>query len=151
MFSLNSLNSVTKIFVVTVKGFEPATSCVRDDNATTEPARHMWETGSPNWLFHASVTYLIHWMHRISIPFRENSIVSLWRNALSVSSAINMSHTDHSFIHASPWRNIKWFGHLRFFKSFWFQWKSMKCQRFSPQNNLNDTTQFREDLMEIYI
>ena len=22
---------------------------------------------------------------------------------------------------------------------------------FSPQNNLNDTTQFREDLMEIYI
>ena len=27
----------------------------------------------------------------------------------------------------------------------------MKCQRFSPQNNLNDATQLREDLMEIYI
>ena len=28
---------------------------------------------------------------------------------------------------------------------------SMRYQFFSPQNNLNDTTQFREDLMEIYI
>ena len=27
----------------------------------------------------------------------------------------------------------------------------MKCQSFYPQNNLNDTTQFREDLMEIYM
>ena len=31
MFSLNSSNSVTKIFV-TVKGLEPATSCVRDQD-----------------------------------------------------------------------------------------------------------------------
>ena len=29
----------------------------------------------------------------------------------------------------------QWLWHLRFVKSFWFQWKSMKCQRFSPQNN----------------
>ena len=36
-----SLNSVTKIFVITVKGLEPATSCVRDQEATTVPARHM--------------------------------------------------------------------------------------------------------------
>ena len=28
--SLNTPNSVTKIFVITVKGLEPATSCVRD-------------------------------------------------------------------------------------------------------------------------
>ena len=48
-FFLNSLNPVTKIFVITVKGFEPATSYVRDQNATTVPARHMWETGSLNW------------------------------------------------------------------------------------------------------
>ena len=37
-FFLNvSLNSAKeqKIFVVTVKGLEPATSCVRDQNATT--------------------------------------------------------------------------------------------------------------------
>ena len=41
MFSLNSLNSMTKIFVITVKGFEPTTSSVRDQDATTAPARHM--------------------------------------------------------------------------------------------------------------
>ena len=29
-----------------LKGFEPATSCVRDQNDTTAPARHMCETGS---------------------------------------------------------------------------------------------------------
>ena len=38
MFSLSSLNSVTKIFVITVKGFEPAASCVRDQDAITVPA-----------------------------------------------------------------------------------------------------------------
>ena len=27
----------------------PATFCVRDQDATTVPARHMWETGSLNW------------------------------------------------------------------------------------------------------
>ena len=35
------MNSVTKIFVITVKGFEPVTSCVRDQDATTVPERHM--------------------------------------------------------------------------------------------------------------
>ena len=40
-FSLNSLNSETKIFVITVKVLKPATSCVRDQDATTVPARHM--------------------------------------------------------------------------------------------------------------
>ena len=39
--SLNSVNSVTKIFVITVKGLEPATSCVRDQDATSVPVRHM--------------------------------------------------------------------------------------------------------------
>ena len=41
MFSLNSLNSVTKIFVIAVKGLEPATSCARDQDATTVPVRHI--------------------------------------------------------------------------------------------------------------
>ena len=41
MFSLNSLNSVAKIFVITVKELEPTTSCVRDQDATTASARHM--------------------------------------------------------------------------------------------------------------
>ena len=27
----------------------------------------------------------------------------------------------------------------------------MKCQSFSPENNLNNTTQFSENIMEIYI
>ena len=41
-FFLNvSLNSVTKIFVITVKGLEPATTCVRDQDAATAAARHM--------------------------------------------------------------------------------------------------------------
>ena len=44
-----TLNSVTKIFVIMVKGFKPATSCARDQDATTAPARHRWETGSLNW------------------------------------------------------------------------------------------------------
>ena len=32
-----------------LKGLEPSTSCVRDQDATTAPARHMWETGSLKW------------------------------------------------------------------------------------------------------
>ena len=43
MFSLNSANSVTKIFVIIVKGLEPATSCVRDQDATAAPARNTSE------------------------------------------------------------------------------------------------------------
>ena len=43
MFSLNSANSMTKIFVITVKEFKPVTSCVRDQDATTAPTRHMRE------------------------------------------------------------------------------------------------------------
>ena len=41
-FFLNvSLNSVIKIFVVTINGLEPANSCVKDQDATTVPAAHM--------------------------------------------------------------------------------------------------------------
>ena len=38
------MNSVTKISVITEKGFKPVTSCVGDQDATTVPARHMSET-----------------------------------------------------------------------------------------------------------
>ena len=48
MFSLNSLNSVTNIFDIAAKGFKPATSSVRDQNASTIPARPISETGSLN-------------------------------------------------------------------------------------------------------
>ena len=53
-FSLNlftefaELNSVTKIFLIAVKGLEPATPYVQDYNNTKVPARHMSETGSLN-------------------------------------------------------------------------------------------------------
>ena len=35
-----SMNSMTKIFVITVKGLEPAISCGRDQDVPTAPARH---------------------------------------------------------------------------------------------------------------
>ena len=89
MFSLNSANSVTKIFVITVKGLKPATSCVRDQNATTAPARHMWETGSLNW-----AQFMLQWFIRFpefaeftefnesSAPFRKNSNELIFRNKM---------------------------------------------------------------------
>ena len=39
-FCLNVYTEL-KIFVITVKGFEPTISCVRDQDATTVPGRHM--------------------------------------------------------------------------------------------------------------
>ena len=41
MFSLNSVNLVTEIFFIIVKGLEPATQSplVRDQDASTAPAR----------------------------------------------------------------------------------------------------------------
>ena len=56
----------------------PTTSCVRDQDATTAPTRHMWETRSLNW-----AQFMLHWFIRfprilwiqwIPVPFRENSI-----------------------------------------------------------------------------
>ena len=44
MFSSNSLNSVTKIFVIIVKALEPATSCIRKQDATTAQAIHVGDT-----------------------------------------------------------------------------------------------------------
>ena len=41
-FSLNVFTEFSdKIFITIVKGLEPATSCFRDQDATTVPARHM--------------------------------------------------------------------------------------------------------------
>ena len=37
----------------------PATSCVRDQNATTVPARHMWKTWSLNW-----AQFMLQWFIR---------------------------------------------------------------------------------------
>ena len=48
MFSLNLLNSVNKISVIAVKEFEPVTSYVGDQDATTSPAGYTLETGYLN-------------------------------------------------------------------------------------------------------
>ena len=37
----------------------PDTSCVRDQDATTAPPRHMWETGSLNW-----AQFMLQWFIR---------------------------------------------------------------------------------------
>ena len=54
--SLNSANSMTKI-VIAVKGLVPATSWVRDQDATTAPARYMWEKGSLN-----QAQFMLQWL-----------------------------------------------------------------------------------------
>ena len=65
-----------KIFVIAVKGFKPASSCVRDQDTAIVPAGHMWETGSLNWL-HFMLLWIIRFpeFHWFSLPFRENSII----------------------------------------------------------------------------
>ena len=75
---------MTKIFAITIKWLEPATSCVRDQDATTVSARHMWETGSLNW-----VQFMLRWLIRFPeftestelngsyTPFKKNTI-SKW-------------------------------------------------------------------------
>ena len=42
-----------------VQTCHPVTSCVRDKDATTAPARHMWETGSMNW-----AQFMLQWFIR---------------------------------------------------------------------------------------
>ena len=68
-----------RIFVVTVKGFKPATICVRNQDATTVPTRQMWETGYLNW-----AQFMCQWFIRFlefaefnesSALFRKNSII----------------------------------------------------------------------------
>ena len=71
-----------KIFVMTVKGLDPATSCVRHQDATTTPVRHILEPVilklSP---IHTSVIYQIPWIRWTqwsSASFRKNSNVFHW-------------------------------------------------------------------------
>ena len=69
-------NSVTKIFVITVKGAQtchPAMSCVRDQDE-----RHLRDKIFKLSPIHASMIYEILWICWIQwIPFRENSIITL--------------------------------------------------------------------------
>ena len=58
-----------------------AISCARDQDATTAPARHVWETGSLNWgqfMLQWFFRFLeFRWIQWIPVSFRENSIVGL--------------------------------------------------------------------------
>ena len=74
MFSVNS--GAKRMCHFTVKGFEPATLCVRNQDATTASARHMWEAESLNCLqFMFQWFFQISWIHWIPTPLRENSIL----------------------------------------------------------------------------
>ena len=74
-FSLMFLrNSVEKY--LSLRGLEPTTSCVRHQDATTTPPRHMWEAKSLNW-----AQFMLQWFIRFpkfsefkesSAPFRKN-------------------------------------------------------------------------------
>ena len=78
------------------------TSCVRDQHATTAPARHMWETGSLNW-----AQFMLQWFIRLpefeftefsesSVPFRKNSIGSAPVLCVNVCISIYTILKDHS-------------------------------------------------------
>ena len=77
-FSLMFFTEFSDKKLLSLKGLEPATSCGRDQYATTVPARHMWEAGSLNW-----VQFMPQWFIRFpefakfnesSDPLRKNSI-----------------------------------------------------------------------------
>ena len=72
-----SLNSVKKNDIKRTRACHPATSCVRDQHATTAPARHSWEIVSLNW-----AQFMLQWFisffeftefSESSAPFRKNS------------------------------------------------------------------------------
>ena len=79
-FLLNVFTEFTDKKYLLLKGLEPATSCIRDQDATTAPARHVWETGSLNW-----AQFMLQWFiwfsefteitefNESSAPFRKNS------------------------------------------------------------------------------
>ena len=71
MFSLNSLSSVTKIFFI--KGFEPTTNYVRDQDASTVPARNRWETGSLKVNFNSCFSDLSDSLNALNLPNSLNS------------------------------------------------------------------------------
>ena len=78
MCSVNSANSMTKIFVI--KRIQTCHLLLTDQATTAAPARHMWETGYLNW-----VQFMHQWFIRLpefteitefnetSTPIRENS------------------------------------------------------------------------------
>ena len=113
--SLNSANySVTKIFVITVKRLEPATSCVRDQDATSAPARHMWDTGSLNrtqFMLQCFISFPefaeLFEFNKSSAPFRQNFIVWIkWFNELGKRSKLEVTFLDLKILSCHETRNF---------------------------------------------
>ena len=74
------------IWRLLLKGFRPAASHVGDQDATTAPTRHRWETGSLNW-----PQFILQWFIRIpeltEFPFHLErtlctSVVSCYHHSL---------------------------------------------------------------------
>ena len=96
---------MTIIVVITVKGFEPAISCVRDQDAATAPARHVRDRVFKLTLIHASVIYQIPWIcrnHWICVPFRENSGVFSFCEARLVIRKIEVVGLRHNISGSRP-------------------------------------------------
>ena len=86
MFSLDLLSWVTKICVITVKGLEPATSCVRPGCCHSASKTHVRDRIFKLSPIHASVIYQIpwiRWIRWIPVSFRETPLSS---GCLSLSS-----------------------------------------------------------------
>ena len=60
-----TLLRVVKIFVIIVKCLEPAAFCVKDQDVSAVPVRHLWETGSLNWL-----QFMLQWFIRVPESIR---------------------------------------------------------------------------------
>ena len=79
--------------------YHPATFCVRDQDATIVPARHMWETGYLNW-----AQLILQWFIRFpefteftefnesSASFRKNSIYTLQMHFKQISRTSVFTH-----------------------------------------------------------
>ena len=73
MFSQNLFSLNFTEFVITVIGPEPAASCVREQDATTVPAKHVRDRIFKFTLIHTSVIYQIPWIcwiQWISVQFK---------------------------------------------------------------------------------
>ena len=85
IFPKCSANSVTKRFVIVVKGLKPATSCVTETRMLLQHCKtHVRDRIFKLTVIHASVIYQMPWIHWILVPFRENTIaMSVLKNYIN--------------------------------------------------------------------
>ena len=167
MFTLNSANSVTKIFVITLKRARTChLLCKRPGWYHRMPARHMWERGSLNW-----VQFMLQWFIRFP-EFAEftkfNEIFALFRKNSNVSFAwgflefaLSWSYPLKHFLQKQQLGNIKVDNRHVYIaqKTFWYQvltlllkttyWDNFKINIFSEilQGHILDSTYYTEGLL----